>query len=134
MALSTKQKTILIFATVAVLAVLITGVIASVAVPSTVHVPAGTTKTDSFTVTATLNGSPVDPTNINVPSGFVGDTDTIIYTVTSTANQPILINANTNSGTLDKTSATLASNGAATTFTLTVTLTASPQTVTVNFS
>jgi hypothetical protein len=58
------------------------------------------TLTDTFSVTAKINGTSVsDPTAIVIPSGFyAGDSYVVIYKITNTANQPLLITPN-NSGT-----------------------------------
>ena len=131
-----NHKIIIGFTILTVVMLFASAAVASYISTSKVNIPVGTAKTDSFTYTATLNGTVVaDPANINIPVSFVGDTDIIVYTVTSTANQPITVNAIVpTGGTLDKSSVTLASNGATGTFTLTVTVAASAQTVNVNFS
>jgi hypothetical protein len=154
--LSKKQK-ILVVVTIVLAAALITT--ASVLafspyfISSTTNVPAGVptptpiptatptptpTPTDTFTVTATLNSIPVaDPTNINIPSGgYIGSTDIVVYTFTSTANQPITVGTSVGTGgvtgnegiTWDSTTVTngytvsLPSNGSTATMTMTVTL------------
>jgi len=60
----------------------------TVTIPSPLPIP-----TDTFTVTATLIGTAVsNPTAITLPSTFhVGDSFVISYTLTSTANQAIVI-------------------------------------------
>jgi hypothetical protein len=129
-------KAIGVFLIVSIVAFLIIAVAAAAYLAtSTVNVPAGTVKSDTFVYSATLNKVAVaNPAIINVTRGFVGDVSTIVYTVKSTANQPITVNAVANAGTLDKFLVDLASNGSTGTFTLNVTLTASPQTITISFS
>jgi len=134
--LSVTQKAIIIGVVVFIVACLVIGgVVAIVVSTSKVNAPAGTAKTDSFTFTATLNGVVVaDPANINLPAGFIGDSSTVVYTITSTANQAITVNAVTTAGTLDKSSISLPANGNTGTISLTVALTGIAQVITVSFT
>jgi hypothetical protein len=134
--LSTTQKTILIGIVISLIVSVLIGITtAAYLSTSKVNVPAGTVKSDTYTYTATLNGVTVnDPANINVAAGFVGDVSTVVYTVTSTANQPITVNAVASAGNLTPPSLSLPSTGNTGTFTLTVALTAVAQIVNVNFS
>jgi hypothetical protein len=136
MKLSYGQKTLLIGVAIALVAFALIGIgTAAYLSTSKVNVPAGTVKSDTYTYSATLNGVAVnDPANINVAAGFVGDVSTVVYTVTSTANQAITVNAVASAGTLDKPSLSLPSSGNMGTFTLTVALTASAQIINVSFS
>lgn len=92
--------------------------------------------TDTFTVTATMNGTVQStPLNINLAGPiYQGDSYVIVYSITSTANQPLTV-SETNSITgatssWDKTSVTLAANGNTATMTLTVSPTSAGQIVT----
>jgi hypothetical protein len=55
--------------------------------------------TDTFTVTATLNGTAIpNPESIVIPSGYIGTLEVIVFTIHSTANQPITVNVAVPSG------------------------------------
>ena len=65
-------------------------------VPTASPIPTATPtpKTDTFTVTATVNGTTTDPSSIAILSGgYIGTTYTVVYSFQSTANQPITVTA-----------------------------------------
>jgi len=129
----------------AILAIATAGIVYAIgySTTSTISAPAG--ETDTFTVTATLNDVAVASyQTITLPAGLVGSTDTIVYTITTTANQPITITATYAltggptavwSGTSTTSDATpsLAVGAAPVSLTLTVTLGTTSGTVTVYF-
>lgn len=97
MALSKNQKRAML---ILVCTVLVTLAVNSLLVAAAVYVWTGqvavskpTARTDSFTVSATVNGTAAaNPNTINLPTPlFTGDVYVINYTVTSTANQAIRV-------------------------------------------
>jgi hypothetical protein len=96
------------------------GLVSNISIPDPLQHPA---LTYTFTFTAKLNGTAVsDPTNIAIPSGFyAGDSYTVIYKLTNTANQPLLITPQTTGVpcSFDKSSITL-QIGATSPLTLTI--------------
>lgn len=68
-------------------------VIASYVWGGTISVPTPLANpTSTFTVSATVNGVPqVNPATISLPQGHIGDTYTVIYKITTSANQPITV-------------------------------------------
>jgi hypothetical protein len=112
--MSVKSKTILILVVVALVVTIGTAVAISVfSVQSTSQYPAGLPTptpvptatpvplTNSFTMSATLNGAAVaDPRTITIPAGaYIGTIYTTVYTFTSTANQPITVGVTAPTGT-----------------------------------
>lgn len=112
--------------------IVISGVLALTVFSSSIHAPAGQpTPTLDFIVTATVNGvAQADPTNIQLPAGYIGAVDTIVYTITSNANQAITVTAS--QGT--PLSVSLPTSGSTGQITVAVTLTDVVQTVNVSFS
>lgn len=97
-----RNKKIIVVLSLCLVATLVSYVAASTlfSMSSTVIVPAGLPTptpiplTNTFTTTATLNGTAIpNPTTINLPSAYIGTQYTIVYTFTSTANQPINVTA-----------------------------------------
>jgi hypothetical protein len=150
MKLNPKIKAFLIVALATALFIGVVAAIAAYSQPSTVNVPAGLptptptptatptptpAPTNTFTLSATLNDAAVpNPAAINLPSAYIGTQYTIVYTFTSTANQPITVTASAPgvtgnqiiswdpTSTANGYSVFLGSNGAAATMTMYVTL------------
>jgi hypothetical protein len=154
--LTPKTKMILILTTVTLIATI--GLVAAISafsvasnstypagaptptpVPTATPTPSPTPAplTNTFTVSATLNGVAVaDPKNIVVPTGaYIGTVYNTVYTITSTANQPITVQVTAPTGvtgnmniswdtttTSNAYSVFLNANGASATMTMTVTL------------
>ncbi len=135
--LSKKSKLAIGLLIASVIAVSLGAAFASFVLSGTVSWPNPLPQpTDTFTVTATMNGTVQStPLNINLAGPiYQGDSYVIVYSITSTANQPLTV-SETNSITgatasWDKTSVTLAANGNTATMTLTVSPTSAGQIVT----
>lgn len=136
-----KKK--LLLATTIILAIIAVSSIAAATYvwTGTVAISTPTARSDTFTVSAMLNGTAVaNPNAINLPTPlYTGDIYVINYTITSTANQPITVNesgaATGNSiWSWDKTSLALAASGSSGLMDLTITIGTTTGTINVQFT